>query len=114
MLTKFALWFICFGLSLLVQSWGWTEQGRAFLYIECGTVGLIIALLVLICLVGGSGAIEKLGLSAVLVGIYAIGIGIALFATWGATKLFDVDFFVAYQIMSFGQCLCNSSSNNSN
>lgn len=114
MLAKFAMWFICFGLSFLVQAWGWTEQGRAFLYIECGAIGLIIAVLVLLCLVGGNGALEKFGLSAILVIIYAVSIGIALLATWGATKLFDVDFFVAYQIMSFGQCLCNTKSNNSN
>lgn len=110
MLKKFALWFICFGLSFLFESFGWTEQGRAFLYIELGSVGLIIAVLVLICLFGGTGALEKLGLPFILVISYAIMTGIALFATWGATKLFDVDFFVAYQIMSFGQCLCGSSS----
>ena len=110
MLKKFALWFICFGLSLLVESFGWAEQGKAFLYIELGSIGLIIAILVLICLFVGTGALEKLGLSFILVIIYAISVVIALFATWGATKLFDVDFFVAYQIMSFGQCLCDSSS----
>ena len=57
MLKKFALWFICFGLSFLVESFGWAEQGRAFLYIECGTIGVIIALLVLVCLFGGNGAL---------------------------------------------------------
>ena len=35
-------------------------------------------------------------------------IAITLFATWGASKLFNVDFYVAFQIMSFGQCLCPS------
>ena len=70
---------------------------------------LLVILLVLICLFGGSGALEKLGIPFILVILYAIGTGIALFATWGATKLFDVDFFVTYQIMSFGQCLCTSS-----
>jgi len=102
MLKKFALWFICFGLSFLVESFGWTEQGRAFLYIECGTIGVIIALLVLVCLFGGSGALERFGLPMSLLIIYAVSVGIALFATWGATKLFDVDFFVAYQ-MDLGQ-----------
>lgn len=112
MLKKFALWFICFGLSFLVESFGWTEQGRAFLYIKFGAIGVTIALLVLVCLFGGSGALERFGFSMALVIIYAISVGIALFATWGATKLFDVDFFVAYQIMSLGQCLCGSSEKN--
>jgi len=35
-------------------------------------------------------------------------LAITLFATWGATKLFNVDFYVAYQIMTFGHCLCTS------
>lgn len=38
--------------------------------------------------------------------IFAASTAVGLFATWGATKLFNVDFFVAYQIMSFGQVLC--------
>ena len=37
--------------------------------------------------------------------IYVVIIVITLFATWVVTKLFDVDYYVAYQIMSFGQCL---------
>ena len=110
MLKKFALWFICFGLSFLVESFGWTEQGKAFLYIELGTFGLIIGVLVLLSLLLGYGAIERLGIPIVLVISYAVCVGIALFATWGATKLFDVDFFVAYQIMSFGLCLSGSGS----
>lgn len=110
MLKKFALFFIVFGLSFLVQSFGWTDQGRAFLYIELGAAGLIILAVVLIALFAGDGVGERLGIPVIAVIIYAVVIGIELFATWGATKLFDVDFFVAYQIMSFGQCLCGSSS----
>lgn len=100
--------FVCFGLSFLVKSFGWTEQGKAFFYINIGAVGLLIAVFILIVLFMGSGALEKLGISIVLVIFSAIIIGITLFATWGATKLFDVDFYVAFQIMGFGQCLCTS------
>lgn len=108
MLEKFALWFVCFGLSFLVESFGWTEQGKAFFYINIGAVGLLIAVFILIVLFMGSGALEKLGISIALVIFSAIIIGITLFATRGATKLFDVDFYVAFQIMGFGQCLCTS------
>ena len=107
MLEKFALWFVCFGLSFLVESFGWTEQGKAFFYINIGAVGLLIAVFILIVLFMESGTLEKLGISIVLV-IFSAIIGITLFATWGATKLFDVDFYVAFQIMGFGQCLCTS------
>lgn len=111
MLKKFALWFICFGLSFLVQSWGWTEQGKAFLYINLGvsvlSVVALIAILIIAALANGFAA-EAGGVSFLAVLITAGAIAITLFATWGATKLFDVDFYVAYQIMTFGQCLCTS------
>jgi hypothetical membrane protein len=109
MLKKFALWFICFGLSFLVESWGWAEQGKAFMIIDLGATGLIIAILILICLFGGDGLGERLGIPVVLALVYAGVMVVILFATWGATQLFDVNYYVAFQIMTFGQCLCSSS-----
>ncbi|MBO5116705.1 MAG: hypothetical protein J6C25_04270 [Treponema sp.] len=111
MFKKFALWFICFGLSFLVESWGWTEQGKAFMYINLGTSILIVLIVLAILVIAGIAdgcAAEANGISflAILVTIGALAI--TLFATWGATKLFNVDFYVAYQIMTFGQCLCTS------
>lgn len=112
MSKKFVLWFICFVLSFLVEIFGWTEQGRAFLYLDCGALGMIIALIVLLYLLGGSKSLEEIKDSITQIVICAIWVGIILFASWGATKLFDVDFFVAYQIMRFGQCLYSLSSKN--
>lgn len=111
MLKKFALWFIVFGLSYLVSDvFGWTEQGKAFLYIHLGA-GVVIALALIAILViagfAGGLAAKANGISSLVVLTTAGAIAITLFATWGATKLFDVDFYVAYQIMVFGQCLCN-------
>ena len=108
MLRKFALFFITFGLSFLVQHWGWTDQGTAFIWIDIGATTLLIAFIILICLFAGDGIGEKLGYSFAIAIIYAVELGICLFATWGATKLFSVDFAVAFQIMSFGQCLCGN------
>ena len=110
MLKKFALWFIYFGLSFLVSDvFGWTEQGKAFLYINLGANILIIlafiVILVIASLASGNLA-EANGISFLLVLVTAVTLAITLFATWGATKLFGIDFFVAYQIMTFGQCLC--------
>ena len=119
MLKKFAIWFICFGLSFLVQNLGWAEQGKAFLYIHIGLNVLIIALLIAIAIIlgltnGFEFAALSCGVSFISILITAVEIVITLFATWGATKLFNVDFYVAYQIMTFGQCLCktNNSKNN--
>ena len=107
MLKKFAVWFIYFGLSFLVSDvFGWTEQGKAFFCIHLGADILTILVIILIAgLVSGCAA-EMSGISFLTILITAGALAIVLFATWGATKLFDIDFFVAYQIMTFGQCLC--------
>ena len=112
MLQEFALWFIAFGLSFLVRSWGWTSQGNAFLYIHLGSAVLLLAVTLLICLFAGEGLGEKFGFSFIVVIFGAAILGVDLFATWGATQLFNVEFTVAYQIMTFGQCLCGSSKSN--
>ena len=112
MLKKFASWFIVFGLSFLVSNlFGWTEQGKAFFYIHLGARVVVILILNVILIIAGlaTGSAAKAGgvsFSAII--LTATAMAIALFATWGATKLFDVDFFVAYQIMTFGQCLCTN------
>ena len=105
MLKKFAVWFTCFGLSFLVSDvFGWTEQGRAFLVIDLG-LGILVTLLIM----ATGSAKREYGVTSLAVLITAGRLAINLLATWGATKLFDVDFFVAYQIMTFGICLCADS-----
>lgn len=111
MLKKFATWFIVFGLSFLVSNvFGWTEQGKAFLYIHLGLGVVILLGLALILVIAGHATrdIKAQKVSFLLVVVTAATLAITLFATWGATKLFGVDFYVAYQIMTFGQCLCGS------
>lgn len=118
MLKKFASWFIVFGLSFLVSDvFGWTEQGKAFLYIHMGVAVLVFLVLVTILVAGGlvtRRASEANGISFLLVLMTALSLAITLFATWGATKLFGVNFYVAYQIMTFGQCLCVEGRNKDN
>lgn len=109
MLRKFALWFIFFGLSFLVESWGWAEQGKAFMYIDLGYRALFIVAIICIAIFAGNGLGERLGIPLIVAIGYAAIVAVILFATWGATKLFNVDYYVAFQIMTFGQCLCTSS-----
>lgn len=104
MLKRLALFFVTFGLSFLVESLGWTDQGRAFLYIDLILVMLELLLALMIVLFDSFAKKIKCSLLTIL--IFVAGTAVSLFATWGATKLFNVDFFVAYQIMSFGQVLC--------
>lgn len=113
MLKKFATWFIVFGLSFLVADvFHWTEQGKAFLYINLGVGVVIILGLVVVLVIAGLAtreAAEANAISFLVVLVTAATLAITLFATWGATKLFGIDFYVAYQIMTFGQCLCTES-----
>lgn len=106
MLRKFLSFFIVFGLSFLVQHLGGTDQGTAFIWIDIGWTILIVAIMILICLVAGDGIAEKVEISFRIALVCVVELAICLFATWGATKLFHVDFAITYQIMCFGQCLC--------
>lgn len=105
MLKKFGVWFIVFGLSFLISDvFGWTEQGKAFLYIHLGVsvILILIAMLIIVAGLARGSAVES-NVAPIL--LLFITVCVDLLATWGATKLFDVDFYVAYQIMTFGLCL---------
>lgn len=112
MIKKFIVWFITFGLSFLAEDLGFAEQGLAFLFIHLIASCIIIVVLIFVSVFAGKGVAQRVGFPLILLGGYVLTIAIILFATWGATKLFSVDFFVAYQIMTFGQCLCVSSKDN--
>ena len=105
MLKRFALWFICFGLSFLVSDvFGWTDREKAFFYIYTGA-GILWALgLTAICIIVNLAEVILIPISTA-----AGTLAIELFATLVVTKLVGVDFFVAYQIIIFGQCLCTDS-----
>lgn len=108
MLRKFAMWFIIFGVSFLAQNLGWADQGTAFIWLEL--IGHVVIFIVFIAsLFAGDG-----GFTILIAINEVISLGIIFLATWGVSKLFDVDFAVAFQIMTFGQCLCVSSSKKDN
>jgi hypothetical protein len=102
MLEGLGLWFSSFFLSFLVKNFGWAEQGKAFMFIYMGVNVLIIALFIIICIIDPSME-EKI----ILLVYDGALIAIILFATWAATKLYNVDYYVVFQIMTFGKCLCS-------
>lgn len=115
MLKKIALWVIAFALSHFVASLGWAEQGQAFMYIYLGAIIAFIIVMILVVLVMGIASNEKAATGAIS-GIVIIAtifyVGVILIATWVATQIFNVDYFVVYQIMTFGQCIDFSSKDN--
>ena len=72
------------------------------MFIDLAVIGLCMMIILDV-----DGLEEWLLLALIYVGIIVI----TLFATWVATQFFDVDYYVAYQIMSFGQCLYSLSKN---
>jgi len=101
MFKRFIVWFICFGLSFLLSAFGWTEQGKAFLYVSLGFDALIVLLFILAALFTEFSVDED---ETDFASHALATIIISLIATWGATKIFCIDFYIAYQIMTFGQC----------
>ena len=111
----FAVWAIAFGLSYFVASLGWAEQGEAFLYIYLGAQILLIIAVIFIIMIGGAMVKEKMltgGVSGIIILVTIFFVAVTLFTTWVVTQLFNVDYFVVYQIMTFGQCLSVSSKSN--
>ena len=100
------IWFIVFGSSFLIQHLGWAEQGTAFIWIHIGTV-LLIALGTSFV----SIAVKELGLLITIIGVFTLSLAVSLIATWVATQLFDISFVLAFQVMTFGQCLISNSNN---
>ncbi len=111
MFKRFTLWFITFGLSFLLAGL-FGSQGKAFFAIYLGTSTIfVLSVLAAISTAGAASGLSFITDKLATMGVVELikGIAVILLATWGATKLFGIDFFVSYQIMTFGQCLCGSS-----
>lgn len=112
MVKKFICWFVFFGLSFLLSAL-LGGQGKAFFIIHLGfSIIFIFSILATIAGIGSKTIFSPFTDAITFIGTVMtfVYLAITVFATWAATKLFGIDFFVAYQIMTFGQCLCRSSS----
>lgn len=111
MLKKFIFWFVTFGLSFLLAG-VFGSQGKAFFAIYFGLDVLVgLALLLTFAVSQSSSRLSSISDGLTFFGIILI-IGATVFvlvATWVASNLFGLDFFVTYEIMTFGQCLCVNS-----
>ena len=105
MLKQLITWLVCFGLSFVVQGLGWAEQGKAFMWMHMGA-GVLLAVIVAILFAMTLresftilvGSVLMTALMGVIVLLFPIGLA------WVGSKLFAVDFYVVYQIMSLGAC----------
>lgn len=108
MIKGFLTWLIIFGISFAIQSFGWTDQGTAFLWVYGGIYALIILVGIVALISAGDNLVEKVGYTTIGLVLIVAQIAIIVFATWLATRLFTVSFAVAFQIMTFGAAISNA------
>ena len=87
-------WLLSFGLSHLLAFLVHGRQGQAFIVIE------VLITLSICCQLR-----KKHGLVPVVLG-FLFTIGFMLLTSFAASKIFSVDFYAAYQILTLGECLC--------
>lgn len=113
MIGKFVWWFIAFALSFLAQSVGWAaSQGVAFFYIYLFPKLFILAIFLFLCLFATDSFLSNISISFVFVIRCAIALALTLFLPWIISLLFNVDFYLAYQIVSFISCAFNNRNRN--
>lgn len=108
MIMALVLWFILYGFSFLVSNvLGWADQGRAFFYIYLGFL-ILYGIYVVVSLVHGKRinlAPDEMERLFDTIPKMLITLVINLLVTFIITKLFNVNFYVVYQIILFCQCL---------
>ncbi len=108
MIKKFVWWFIVFALSFFAQNVGMAAQGIAFFYIHFGARAILLAIFTLLFFIAEDDFTTKIEVSSAFIILSAIALALVLFLPWVISKLFNVDFFLAYQIVSFISCVFNN------
>lgn len=112
-LKNLVFWLVFYVVSLVVDRLGWAEQGETFFWLYFGfSVFIALAGICLLAIAARNiednderneenGKITVINIVNTLIEIV-----ILLCTIWLATLLFKLDFYVAFQIITFGQCLC--------
>ena len=98
-------WFAVWGISwILSMIWGIANQGNIFVWLHIGSILMYYFLLMIMSLiVGGKG--EKLQFPFLQPSIVVLLIIVGLLISWGASQLYEVNFALAYQLVSLGQSM---------
>ena len=105
---KLICWFTILGLSFLVEKLGWIEQGKAFFWIDLILLLIIVGVSTIVAVVERKSSVVKALISLVIV------VGISILATWGVAELYNIDFYITYQIISLGKCFVMLEKKNKN
>ena len=101
MLKELIVWIISFIVSTVFSKYTGTEQGRLFIFIYIGSeVFLMVVGCVILVALNAKKSIPVKEMIA-----YFVELAVTMAATWELSKIFSVNFYVAYQLISIGQIL---------
>lgn len=97
-------WFICFGLSFAAQALNIIQQAAAFIILYIIVNWLFFAL----GLVKGASAlgVKMIAIASML---FIFSLGLTVFFSWAAEKVFDIDLTIAFQLITLGQVIAYNS-----
>ncbi len=111
-LKKLTLWLIIFNFSLLVSNvFMLTTQEKAFFYITFGILTITILIItIIITIIIINKHTEKfptiISIVVILIFSYIIFVLIFLALTWLFAKIFSINFYIEFQIITF--CICKN------
>ena len=104
LLSRLLMWLFCFGLSLLLEVFGWADQGKSFLIIYMCLSGVVVLCATFIVAEEEAPLVDPATVLAVGIAGYAAVFAGTLLVTWIVTKIFDVNFCTVFQLTSLAQC----------
>ena len=101
MLKELIIWILSFIVSMVFSNFTGAEQGRLFIFIYIGSeVFLMVVGCVILVALNAKKSIPVKEMIA-----YFVELAVTMAATWELSKIFSVNFYVAYQLISIGQIL---------
>ena len=99
-------WFITWGISWLLSiAIGSLSQGDAFLWVYFCSIGIYYFLLAVLSLIVCGKEDKTIKFPFVAPSVVVVLIASALLISWGASKLYGVEFVLVYQFISLGQSM---------
>ena len=105
--------FINLTLCLLAMALGWLATalqwvdtiGKGFVYAHAGVGVLVLAIFLVLLALGQERALQRFGTWFIRSLRYVLAVTLTGLLAFVATKLVTVDFYVAYLLLAFGQCM---------
>ena len=106
MFKKFICWIGVLALAYLATYLKITTLTVAFFALHAGLIAAVIIALLISCMFGKEQALMKVGHLLICMLRLAGGTLVVCGAAYLAKRFLLVDFFSAYMLLTFGQCLC--------